>query len=220
MNKAVVLKQYIQNIFNAKKVLSVLLFATLPGALFYTIAFNFMYENGYETMEIIRDFAQQMEVSSFLGFLSSIGTWLWVSSTAIAFFGALTINNSSIKGQKTILILLGIFSIMLAIDDFFMIHDRYIDQNICYGLYAFLALILFIQYLNIIVEINGFAFFLAGTLLALSILTDIIQDILPFKYEDIQIVEEGLKFTGASTWLYFVASVAAYQKNKNKKKKK
>ncbi len=212
----------IKNIFNVKKMIRVLLYATIPGLIFYTIAFNIMHTNGYHTMEIIRDFAQLMDESSFLGFLSSIGTWLWVSAAAIAFFGFFTVSSPKETKHKELLLLLGIFSLLLAIDDFFMIHDRYIDQNICYGTYAFLAIALLVRHYKIIIEINGFGFLLAGTLLAASIFTDLIQDDLPFDYSNIQIVEEGFKFTGGATWLFFVALSASFhpiiKKQKNKKK--
>ena len=200
--------------------MQVLMYASIPGLIFYTIAFNVMHHNGYHTMEIIRDFAQQVDAPSFLGFLSSIGTWLWVSATAIAFFGFMTVKSTPSYKHRELLFLLGLFSFLLAFDDFFMIHDRYIDQNICYGTYAFLALALLVRHYKTIIAINGFGFLLAGTLLAASIFTDIIQDYLPFKYSTIQIFEEGFKFIGAATWLFFVALVAAYQFTDNSKQKK
>jgi len=214
----------IRSIFDWQKIKRVFLFATIPGLLFYIISFVVMKNNGYHTMEIIRDFAQQMDAPSFLGFLSSIGTWLWVSSAAIAFFGFITVDSNKEYKHKELLLLLALFSLLLAVDDFFMIHDRYIDQNICYGTYVFLAMALLIRHHKGIIAINGFAFILAGTLLALSIFTDLIQDYLPFKYSLIQRFEEGFKFTGGATWLYFIALVAAHKfdnkKQKTKKKKK
>ena len=199
--------EYIKSIFNLKKILHVLIYATIPGLIFYTVVFNFMHSNGYHTMEIIRDFAQIVDYSSFLGFLSTIGTWLWVSAAAISFFGFFTANSID---QKRLSLLLGIFSLLLAIDDFFMIHDRYINQNICYGVYAFLAVVLLVKYYKLIIKINGFGFIFAGLLLASSIFTDLIQEYLPFNYSMTQIFEEGFKFTGGATWLYFVSLVSAY----------
>jgi len=211
---------YLKKIFDFKKVTKVLLFATVPGLIFYTVAFNIMHHSGYHTMEIIRDFAQQIDESSFLGFLSSIGTWLWVSSMAIAFFGFMTVESPKEYRHRELLFLLGLFSFLLAFDDFFMIHDRYIDQNICYGTYALLAIALLVRHSKTIIEINGFGFIFAGILLALSIFTDLIQDHLPFGYSNIQIVEEGFKFAGASTWLFFITLVASFHHEVEKDKKR
>lgn len=214
---------YIKEIFDIKKIKKVFFYAVIPGLFFYIFVFNFMHHNGFHTMEIIRDFAQQMDKSSFLGFLSSIGTWLWVSSAAIAFFAFITAPSYKQYKYKELLFLLGLFSLLLAIDDFFMIHDRYIDQNICYGTYAFLAIALLVRHYKTIIYINGFGFIFAGTLLALSIITDLIQGYLPFKYSSIQVYEEGFKFVGAGTWLFFIALTASYhfdEKVKNIKRKK
>ncbi len=212
----------IKQIFDSRKILKVLMYASIPGLIFYVVAFVTMKYNGFHTMEIIRDFAQQVHESSFLGFLSSIGTWLWVSSVAIAFFGFFTLKESAVYRHRELLFLLGLFSLLLAVDDFFMIHDRYVSQKLCYGIYAFLALAMMARHYKTIININGFAFVFAGTLLALSILTDLYQKDLPFKYSYIQRVEEGFKFTGGATWLYFVALVASFNpvQHKIKKRKK
>lgn len=92
---------------------------------------------------------------------------------------------------------------MLAIDDFFLIHDRYIDQKICYVAYAVCLLLLLFRYYRTILKVEAPAFLLAGGLLALSISTDIIQFVLPMTYEQSQAFEEGFKFSGMATWLYF-----------------
>ena len=68
---------YLKKVFNVRKIAKVLIYATVPGLLFYTVSFYILHHNGYHTTEIIRDFAQIVDYSSFLGFLSSIGTWLW-----------------------------------------------------------------------------------------------------------------------------------------------
>ncbi len=48
----------------------------------------------------------------------------------------------------------------------------------------------------------------AGVLLASSIFTDLIQTRIPLSYEYSQVIEEGFKFIGAATWLYFNCCVA------------
>jgi len=163
--------------------------------------------SGLEVMEILRDPAQQSGQSSFLGFLSNIGIWLWVSAAAICFF-ALS-NESSDLSTRELLFLLGLFSLILAVDDFFLIHDRYINQKICYLAYAAIAGAILVRHFKKIITINGFAFVLAGVLLALSIVTDLIQFQIPMRYFVVQIFEEGFKFVGAAAWLYFIIQTAS-----------
>jgi disulfide bond formation protein DsbB len=102
-------------------------------------------------------------------------------------------------------------SIILAVDDFFLIHDRYIDQKFCYLVYAILAIAILIRHNKKILEIEGFAFLVAGSFLALSILTDVIQSRIPMQYGYTQVFEEGFKFIGAATWLYFNSRIASYR---------
>lgn len=162
-------------------------------------------------MEILRDPAQQSGASSFLGFLSNIGIWLWVSSAAICFFTAITSDSILNRNYKELIILTGLLSITLAIDDFFLIHDRYINQKICYLAYAILVGFILICHFRQIIEIEGFAFLVAGSFLALSIITDLIQLYIPLQYSHTQVLEEGFKFIGAATWLYFNFRISPFR---------
>jgi hypothetical protein len=197
----------IKNNLTQENIFRCLLFSVLPGCLFYFISLAVLSENGFEIMEILRDPAQQSGQSSFLGFLSNIGIWLWISSTAICFFALL--NDNSKFRDKELIFLVGTLSLILAVDDFFMIHDRYLDQGICYLAYAIVTGALMVRHFNKIIGIDGFSFILAGSLLALSIITDLIQKHIPLPYSVVQVFEEAFKFVGAAVWLYFSFKIAS-----------
>jgi len=193
-----------------RKIFRCFLFACIPALLFYGFSLIFLHSQGFTIIQILRDPAQQSGQSSFLGFLSNIGIWLWISSAAISFFRFLDsdyIENT----HKELLFLVGILSLTLAIDDFFMIHDLYVNQKICYLTYGFIALCILVRHYKTIIEIDGFSFLFAGLLLALSISTDLIQSYIPLKYTYSQVFEEGFKFGGAATWLYFTYCVASHR---------
>lgn len=179
--------------------------AGLPAALFYCAAVIALKFSGLGVLDVIRDPAQTLESSSFIGFTSSIGSWFWVSAAAITLFT----HRQGAPAYRRLLLLLGTFSALLAVDDFFLIHDRYVEQEICYGLYALLAASLWVFYRGLIIEVDLAAFLLAGTSLALSILTDVIQESVPGPYKYSQAFEEGFKFIGGAIWLYFCARVSA-----------
>ncbi len=200
-----------KKVFVLKKVINCILIAIVPALLFYIFSLFGLKSRGFEIMEILRDPAQQSGASSFLGFLSNIGIWLWVSSASICFFTIMTSGPNLKKNHKELIFLTGILSIILAIDDFFLIHDRYINQKFCYLFYAFLAIAILIRHSNKILKIEGFAFLVAGTFLALSIITDVIQSHIPLQYSQIQIFEEGFKFIGGATWLYFNSRMASFR---------
>lgn len=200
----------LKKIFIKEKVLHSLLFAVIPALLFYVVSLAVLRSVGFNEIEILRDPAQQNEQSSFLGFLSNIGIWLWVSSAAICFFSAMTGNFSTENRQRELLFLTGILSATLAVDDFFLIHDRYVSENLCFLAYAVFAGALLRRHYQLIEEVEGFAFLLAGLLLALSILTDLTQNRIPLPYYIIQVYEEGFKFIGGAVWLYFCFRLAAF----------
>lgn len=189
-----------RQVFNFKSVLNTFILAAIPAFIIYIVSLFILKKSGFDIMQILRDPAQQSGQSSFLGFISNIGIWVWVSATAISFFA---ITTKEARKQGEFLFLTGLFSLILAVDDFFMIHDRYIDEKICYAFYAVTLLALMVRHFSTIIKIDGFAFIMAGGLLALSILTDLIQLLIPLSYQYSQVIEEGFKFGGACTWLYF-----------------
>ncbi|MEE9368599.1 MAG: hypothetical protein V3V05_07005 [Pontiella sp.] len=188
-----------------------ILFSVIPAGIFYCIAILALKLAGFTTIQILRDTAQQTEVSSFLGFLSNIGVWLWVSSAAICFYSAFSSSVTLTYPRKELLLLTGTLSLILAVDDFFMIHDRYVNERICYLFYAVCGGLLLLRHYKTILEIDSIAFLLAGSLLAMSILTDLVQDHIPIMYVITQIFEEGFKFLGVATWLYFICRISSSQ---------
>jgi len=201
----------LKRIFNARRILYWFVFAAVPATLFYGIALEVMSSAGFSLREILRDPAQQTGQSSFLGFLSNIGVWLWVCSGAICLFSAGVGGFVSEQKQKQLLILIGMLSLVLAVDDFFLLHDRYLPQRAVFLCYAVFTIFLLIRYFKNIMEIEGFAFLFAGGLLALSIFVDLNQRKIPFDYAHVQAVEEGFKFVGAASWLYFCYRLASFR---------
>jgi hypothetical protein len=179
--------------------------------LFYGIAIEVLSSAGFSLKEIIRDPAQQTGQSSFLGFVSNIGVWLWICSGTICLFSAGVGGAATEKKQKELLILIGIISLVLAVDDFFLLHDRYLYQRGVFLFYAVFAITLLVRYFRKIMEIDGFAFLIAGGLLALSIFTDLNQRKIPFDYAHVQVAEDGFKFVGAASWLYFSYRLASFR---------
>lgn len=200
-----------KRVFSTQRILSWLIFAAVPALLFYGIAIEVLSSAGFSLEDIVRDPAQQTGKSSFLGFISNVGVWLWVCSGAVCLFSTGLGGFADDQKQKQLLILIGVFSVILAVDDFFLLHDRYLPEKPVFIVYAFFALTLLVRYFRNIMEIEGFAFLSAGVLLALSIYVDLNQRRFPFDYGPVQTAEEGFKFVGAASWLYFSARLASFR---------
>lgn len=179
--------------------------------IFYAVSVLVLDSVGFTLREILRDPAQQLDFSSFLGFVSNIGVWLWVSSVALCCYSLATCRPRSASGSTELVILLGLFSLLLAVDDFFLLHERYVYQKGIFLFYAIFALTLLVRHHRKIIEIDGFSFLLAGILLALSVLVDIDQRKIPLDYAHVQLIEEGCKFVGAAIWLFFCGQVVLHR---------
>lgn len=190
------------------RIAKLLLTVILPAVAFYAASLWILSASGLTVVEILRDPAQQMEISSFLGFLSNVGTFLWVSATAICIFVLSTRGQELTKEERGLLLLVAAMSFCLAIDDFFLIHDRYIPQRYCYLSYALIAGAILVRHHRQILAKDPLAFVVAGSLLAASIGVDLLQNVVPISYTVSQVIEEGFKFVGAAAWLYFCARLS------------
>ena len=194
---------------NVKQIRRCILYAVLPAVLLYGVVIRLMVASGFRVIEAIRDPAQQTDTSSWLGLISNLGVLLMVATAVICFF-VISVKSLAIrKTKRECLLLMGLLSAFLALDDFFLLHDRHLGEGFCYFMYAFCLSMLLYRHFETIMKVDGVAFLIAGGLLGLSIGTDVFQSDLPFPDEPIQFFEEGFKFIGMATWLYFSYQMAS-----------
>ena len=190
-----------------KNILRALSLAALPGLVIYVLAISLSAMAGIKGILVIRDLAQTCDSPLGVGLISNLGYLLWIATAAIALFTAYATPTYNQHKLKDLLLCGGWFSFILCIDDMFLLHDRYIGQTFLYVVYAIFAFLIVFKFRDQLLKNGGEIFILAATLLAFSVLTDKFQrdiaDIMPIKYETIQLFEEGVKFLGITTWLYF-----------------
>ena len=190
-----------------KNILRALSVAALPGLVIYVLAISLSAMAGIKGILVIRDLAQTCDSPLGVGLISNLGYLLWIATAAIALFTAYATPTYNQHKLKDLLLCGGWFSFILCIDDMFLLHDRYIGQTFLYVVYAIFAFLIVFKFRDQLLKNGGEIFILAATLLAFSVLTDKFQrditDIIPIKYETIQLFEEGVKFLGITTWLYF-----------------
>tara|TARA_Y100001933_G_C19009313_1_gene568062 strand:+ start:379 stop:1005 length:627 start_codon:yes stop_codon:yes gene_type:complete len=170
---------------------------------FYSIFLLVFSSQGISPILIIRDLAQTCNQTLGIGFISNIGIiiWIGISSIMIFFIKAGVAKDSQYRD----LIKFGaIFSSALALDDFFLIHDKYIIQEIIFLIYFILILYILKRFFIQIKEIDSILFFISLMFFGLSIVIDIVlQDLLPSFVMTTQIIEEGFKFIGIYCWAAF-----------------
>lgn len=187
----------------------VALLALLPALVVYVLALVLSGAAGIRTQLVIRDLAQTCDTALGVGFLSNLGYLLWIAAAAIALFTALS-GMVPLRGRVQQLLLCGGgFSLLLCIDDMFLLHDRYIGSTFLYSLYAVFALLILFRFRRQVQALGGGSFLLAVVLLGLSVVIDQLQDVIPVPYARLQLVEEGSKFLGIATWLAFWSQASA-----------
>ena len=188
--------------------------ALIPSLLVYIASLRLSSMAGIKGQLVLRDLAQTCGTPAGVGLISNIGYLLWLAASAVALFTAYS-GQPGVRGkQRELLACGGWFSLILCIDDMFLLHDRYIGQTFLYAAYMVFAALIVTRYRRQLTDRGGELFFLAVALLGASIGIDQFQHNLPFKYENVQLVEEGAKFLGIATWvLYWWEASALTLKN-------
>ena len=187
--------------------------ALIPSLLVYVASLSLSGLAGIKGQLVLRDLAQTCGTPAGVGLLSNLGYLLWLAAAAVALFTAYS-GQPGVRGkQYELLACGGWFSFILCIDDMFLLHDRYIGQTFLYVVYMVFAALIATRYRRQLMTSRGELFLLAVALLGASIGIDQFQRDLPFKYETVQLVEEGAKFLGIATWVLYWWQASAQSLN-------
>ena len=158
---------------------------------------------------VVRDLAQTCGYPIGVGMISNIGILLWGAAASICLFTTFLegINRESSK----LLLLGGIFSSLLCIDDFFLLHDRYLGPDFLNLTYLAISIFLLVRFRRILKIIGLFNLLISILFLGLSVFFDgVIQQIFNQSYELTQLIEEWFKLIGIACWLNFWCKASSY----------
>ena len=158
---------------------------------------------------VVRDLAQTCGYPIGVGMISNIGILLWGAAASICLF---TTFSGKINSDISKLLLLGgAFSGLLCIDDFFLLHDRYIGPDFLNLTYLAISILIIVRFKKILKKIGLFNLVISILFLGLSIFFDgVIQQIFNQSYELTQLIEEWFKFLGIVCWLNFWCKASSY----------
>jgi hypothetical protein len=145
----------------------------------------------------LRDPAAVFEFTPLAGMISHFGVFSMIGCGSILLFAS---HRAGKDGP--LLFWIGIFSLMIALDDFFMIHEDIaprtlgIDESYVISLYGLFALAVFIGFRNALIGSAHSGLYAALALLGASVLVDAV-----FAFSEGQVVfEDSLKFVGLIVW--------------------
>ena len=181
----------------------------LPSSIIYLAILYISNIHNIKLSLVIRDLAQTCGYPIGVGMISNIGILLWGAASSICLFTTFSV---SINRESSKLILLGgLFSSLLCIDDFFLLHDRYVGPDFLNLTYLAISIFLLVRFRMLLKKIGIFNLVISILFLGLSIFFDgVIQQIFNQSYELTQLIEEWFKFIGIACWLNFWCKASSY----------
>ena len=181
----------------------------LPSAILYLAI---LYVSNFYNIKlslVVRDLAQTCGYPIGVGMISNLGILFWGAAASICLFT--TFSDSINRESSKLLLLGGVFSGLLCIDDLFLLHDRYVGQDFLNLTYLSISIFLLVRFQRILKNIGLFNLIISILFLGLSIFFDgVIQQIFNQSYELTQLIEEGFKFIGIACWLNFWCKASSH----------
>ena len=181
----------------------------LPSSILYLAILFISNIHNIKLSLVIRDLAQTCGYPIGVGMISNIGILLWGAAASICLFTTFSGNINS--DTSKLLLLGGSFSGLLCIDDFFLLHDRYIGPDFLNLSYAAMTILLLVRFQRTLKKIGISNLIISILFLGLSVFFDgVIQQIFNQSYDLTQLIEEGFKFIGIACWLNFWCKASSY----------
>lgn len=172
---------------------------------------------------LTRDVFVVLEAPFYTGLLQNIGAFIWCSSFAIYLFTYAVFNQRKNKDNREskyflfFLVYSGMTSLILMLDDFFILHDKvyptylHLSEVFVFKIYFIIIMVYIIIFRKIIIRTPFFYLILALLFFTLSLIIDVAEDIFvektPFIDEDRILFEDGSKLLGIVSWCFYCCSV-------------
>ena len=195
-----------------KTFLNLLYISIVPSIVVYFLTIGFSYFYKINPILVVRDLAQTCGYPIGVGMISNIGILLWASSGAITLF--VSISKLAEREIAKLLLVGGIFSSILCVDDFFLLHDRYVGPDFLNITYLSMTILMLIKFWKVLLKIGLLPIIISLLFLSSSVFFDsILQQLLSENYGLIQLYEEFFKFLGIACWLNFWCNASVYSIN-------
>jgi len=164
--------------------------------------------------KLAKDPAEVMNFPAYIGLLSNWSAILWTVAAAICLFSAVLLKQQKAPNATFRFIAVsGGFSLLLAIDDLYLLHDRlfpklfHIPEAFFYLLYVFAFLAYLIYFIPQILKYDYLLFFAA---LLFFLMSRRIFFTIPF-FDQFMTTGDMLKYFGIVFWLAFFYRTALFE---------
>ncbi len=180
-----------------------MVYAALMGVLYFFAKLAKHY--GMSVAYFTRDPAITLYGHPFTGVISNIGILFWCSSLAVCFFCSWLVFKKGDKQVSIFLFFSGLFTLLLMLDDFFMLHEYIfpysigIPQEAVIIAYLVMMAVYFLKFGRLIITMEYTILLLACGFFALSLATDMWMPQSNMQF----LIEDGAKLFGIVTWFIF-----------------
>jgi hypothetical protein len=191
--------------------IGVSIFISLGGAGF-TVLVATLTDN--PIWKLAKDPAEVIGFSPYIGMLSNWGVVLWMGAAAICLFSAVLLKRQKASSSTfTFIAVSGVFSLLLGMDDLFLLHDRLFPKlfDIRENYFYFLYLFAFLVYLGFFIrQIIKYEYLLFGAALLFFLMSRRVFVTLPF-FDQFMTTGDMLKYFGIVFWLAFFYRTALFE---------
>ncbi len=163
---------------------------------------------------LVRDPTAVAGESIYVGFLSQAGIFMWAGAAAVCFLGALVLSSDepNVNETRRFLLVSGLFSLMLGLDDVFLLHEAFfphigIPELAVFAAYGIFAAYYLVRFHRMIFRAEFLLLGMALGFFAVSVLLDLLDP----TFLDPYFWEDGGKVVGIVAWqaYYFRTTMAA-----------
>jgi hypothetical protein len=164
---------------------------------------------GYELSFLTRDTSWALGGPFFAGWISSANAMVWCAAAVVCLFSSALVR----RGEwSTFLLWSGLLSLLLGVDDLFMLHDGLfpwlfgIGDRPTFAAYGLLTLLWLWVFRRTILRTNYVLLGIALALFAVSVLAD--RRFVAIAPHRLHLLEDGAKLLGVTAWCFYFATTA------------
>ncbi len=186
----------------------------LPAVLFLVVLTLFSRAVNIPVEVLTRDMATIGEIHPLFGLLSNLGILLWCAAATVCVLGAAVLSRAGGGERVAFLVSSALLTMVLMLDDFFLIHDALIEeyvglpQRVMVALYGLATLAYLFRFRRLILSTNFTFLGAALVFFAISVVVDDLLDAGNLAQAGwIDFAEDSAKFLGLVGWCAYFAQV-------------
>jgi len=189
----------------ARFLAKVVFWGYVPAIVLWFAVLLFSRHRGMLFEYFVRDIFYVLKAPVYAGFFSNLGVFMFGSSAALCFATAHLLGRAGSRETGACLLHAGFLSLVLMLDDFFMLHEHvvpnvmHVSQYVLQAAEMLYTLFWFLRYRQTIAVTHDGVLFCAFGLFAISFGVDALEMSVSFHHT----LEDGSKFLGILTWLIY-----------------